>query len=820
MLRLRLRLRLLLLLGALGPGQALWRSQPGQNHLQNAASPACGMKPSGYYNGSLSTTISGLACLNWLDFPEYVLQYPNRGLGNHNYCRNPDGREVPWCFYQLASGAIGWANCDCHQGAVRLAEGGRVELHFHGLWGTICGDEWTDRDASVVCRQLGISEIGTAQRVDHSGLALMPFHLQSANCRGDEKMLLQCVYREMFGTCIQGAGATSCAPPQAGGGSPLRLVGGKESFEGRVEVYHNGHWGTLCDDRWDDRDAEVVCRQLGLSGNPKAVSWARFGQGSGPILLDEVECSGNELFLDQCKKTNWEEHNCDHTEDAGVICDPLAEGSIRLVGGPVPNEGRVEIYHSGDWGCVCNDGWTGVTAQVACRQLGFRGPARLGSEGEFPPGQGFIMLDDVSCVGPERSLLDCSHSQWGQHDCSHEEDVGIHCSLENDTITQEAPGLPVRLVDGENTKEGRVEVFLNGQWGSVCADSWTDRDALVVCRQLGYSGAAKAKSIANVGGRHGPIHLNNVECSGMERTLGECIVPKSGNLDCWRSKEVGVICSYVEGESQALKKAAGSVFGTCGLRLIHHRKKRIIGGKKSLRGGWPWQASLRLKGFHRDTRLLCGATLISNCWGVTAAHCFKRFGVDVRRYLLRVGDYHTGVREEFERELPVEKIVLHRNYRYSSNDNDIALVRFRGKDGHCLSFSHHVLPICLPSRKEKSAVDRQACIISGWGDTGKSYSRMLLQGSVALLAQKVCQSRYGEKFTSRMLCAGNLSEDNRVDSCQGDSGGPLMCQRSSGHWVILGITSWGYGCGQKDSPGVYTKVSKFVPWIKKVTKLK
>lgn len=89
-----------------------------------------------------------------------------------------------------------------------------------------------------------------------------------------------------------------------------------------------------------------------------------------------------------------------------------------------------------------------------------------------------------------------------------------------------------------------------------------------------------------------------------------------------------------------------------------------------------------------------------------------------------------------------------------------------------------------------------------------------------LLPRGVCESRYGKKFTNRMLCAGNLSEDNRVDSCQGDSGGPLMCQRSSGHWVILGITSWGYGCGRKDSPGVYTKVSKFVPWIKKVTKLK
>ncbi|KAL8202191.1 UNVERIFIED_CONTAM: hypothetical protein K2H54_001698, partial [Gekko kuhli] len=549
--------------------------------------PVCGMGPSGYYSGSLSITVSGLACLNWSDFPDYILQYPNQGLGNHNYCRNPDGAGAPWCFYQLASGAIGWANCDCNQGAVRLAEGGRVELYFHGLWGTVCGDEWTDREASVVCRQLGLSEIGTARRVSSSGLGQVSSRLQSANCRGDEEMLLQCGYRETFGTCLRGVGATTCVPPQ-GGGTPLRLAGGKESFEGRVEVYHNGRWGTICDDQWDDRDAEVVCRQLGLSGNPKAASWARFGPGSGPILLDEVECSGNELFLDQCKKTNWGEHNCDHVEDAGVTCDPFAaEGSIRLVGGPSPNEGRVEIYHGGEWGCICNDGWTGVTARVACRQLGFReeaesrdsrngkaprqerslwivyslslqmhkGPAWLGSEGEFPPGQGFILLDDVACVGTELSLLDCSHGSWGQHDCSHEEDVGVHCSPENNKVTEEAPGLPVRLVDGESTKEGRVEVFLDGQWGSICDDGWTDRDAVVVCRQLGYSGAAKAKSMAYFGEGHGPIHLGNVECRGTERTLGECVVPKRGHHDCWHSEDVGVICSYVERETQAIGNA-------------------------------------------------------------------------------------------------------------------------------------------------------------------------------------------------------------------------------------------------------------------------
>ncbi|NWT72188.1 NETR protein, partial [Prunella himalayana] len=157
------------------------------------------------------------------------------------------------------------------------------------------------------------------------------------------------------------------------------------SFEGRVEVYHDGKWGTICDDQWDDRDAEVVCRQLGLSGTPKALSWAHYGQGSGPILLDEVQCSGNELSLDQCKKSDWGQQNCDHIEDAGVSCDPftvlpfpsppsptLAEGMLRLAGGRSPSEGRVEVYYNGDWGTVCDDGWTDLGAQVVCRQLGFR----------------------------------------------------------------------------------------------------------------------------------------------------------------------------------------------------------------------------------------------------------------------------------------------------------------------------------------------------------------------------------------------------------------------------------------------------------------
>ena len=103
--------------------------------------------------------------------------------------------------------------------------------------------------------------------------------------------------------------------------NPVRLVNGLNDASGRVEIYYNNEWGTICDDFWTLNEAEVVCRSLGFPGAIRATVQGEFGEGSGHIWLDNVQCTtGNEYFIDLCEHPDFGENNCAHYEDAGVVC--------------------------------------------------------------------------------------------------------------------------------------------------------------------------------------------------------------------------------------------------------------------------------------------------------------------------------------------------------------------------------------------------------------------------------------------------------------------------------------------------------------------
>uniref|UniRef100_A0A672HDA3 SRCR domain-containing protein n=1 Tax=Salarias fasciatus TaxID=181472 RepID=A0A672HDA3_SALFA len=409
---------------------------------------------------------------------------------------------------------------------------GRVEIFHAGQWGTVCDDNWDLDNANVVCRQLGCRAAQSALSGAVFGAGRGPIWLDNVSCFGNESSISDCRHS---GFGVHNCGHHEDASIICEGANQLRLAdGGNSSCSGRVEIFHSGQWGTVCDDNWDLDNANVVCRQLGCRAAQSALSGAAFGAGRGPIWLDNVSCFGNESSISDCRHSGFGVHNCGHHEDASVIC----EGKLHLANGGNNCSGRVEIFHDGQWGTVCDDHWDLDNADVVCRQLGC-GRARSVFPGAvFGPGGGPIWLDDVSCSGNEPSISDCRHSGFGVHNCGHHEDASAIC---------EGVEGEVHLANGGNNCSGRVEIFHDGQWGTVCDDFWDLPDAEVVCRQLGCGRARSVFPGAAFGPGGGPIWLDDVSCSGNESSISHCRHPGFGVDNCDHYEDASVICE-VEGE--------------------------------------------------------------------------------------------------------------------------------------------------------------------------------------------------------------------------------------------------------------------------------
>lgn len=233
---------------------------------------------------------------------------------------------------------------------------------------------------------------------------------------------------------------------------------------------------------------------------------------------------------------------------------------------------------------------------------------------------------------------------------------------------------------------------------------------------------------------------------------------------------------------------------------------RIIGGSAAKLSQWPWQVSLHFLGSH-----VCGGTLISPDFVVTAAHCFPSSNpsfTDASNWRV-----YGGVVSQTSLPAPflVKKIILHESYSQITNDYDIALLKLSAP----VNFNNVVQPVCLPAF-DQSFSHGDKCWTSGFGTTEEGAAKSspdLMEVTVDIIDSRVCNSSrvYGGRVSRNMICAGDL-EGGR-DSCQGDSGGPLVCQAQSGRWYLVGVTSWGAGCGRKNKPGVYGSVSSMLPWI-------
>uniref|UniRef100_A0A8D2D3U7 Enteropeptidase n=1 Tax=Sciurus vulgaris TaxID=55149 RepID=A0A8D2D3U7_SCIVU len=337
----------------------------------------------------------------------------------------------------------------------------------------------------------------------------------------------------------------------------------------------------------------------------------------------------------------------------------------------------------------------------------------------------------------------------------------------------------VRLFNGTMNNNGLVQFRIQSIWHAACAENWTTQISNDVCQMLGLGSENSSMTIFSTGG--GPFVKLNAAPNG-----SLILTPSQ---QCLQDSLILLQCNHK----------------SCGKKLVAQEvSPKIVGGSDSKAGAWPWLAALYYQG-----QMLCGASLVSNDWLVSAAHCVYARNMEPSKWTAVLG-LHMRSNQTSPQVVTrlIDQIVINPHYNKLKKDNDIAMMHLEVK----VNYTEYIQPICLPEENQVFLPGRN-CSIAGWGrvEYQGSTANILQEADVPLLSNDKCQQQMPEyNITENMICAGY--EEGGIDSCQGDSGGPLMCQENN-RWFLAGVTSFGYQCARPNRPGVYARVTRFTEWI-------